>query len=530
MANTRKNKLPKRDQRGRIRVLKGKFEDGTNARFQIADIETSDAEADRRLTLISLLYEKQCRRNGIQFWNTWCFKTAQELGKGNKVTDAFLFGMLSRAATSSSIVLLREWGIPVHIANDASYREGLAINKDQIETMVADMVAQQMQELQLARGPVVKEVRLPDAISMTETTTLGDAINSYQKYMERTGERGENGGLKTKVYNNIREMERIKKSIPDHINLPLWKIDRNRFEEIIIIWRNRPLKEDGIRCKKGGAAQIIKKIFRFIKWLDTSEFQWKKPDGIGDIDRTPIDLPEDDNGEAFQTITKPTYTPSQLAIIMDYCNDHQRAMIATCVNCAFGQSEIGQWKNRRVRLFEEHPHQKEIDFLSSNDDSWIVGPRPKTKLYGEHLLWSEVATALQKVVPSGQECLWVTKTGKPIYKTYSNHPSSEIDNWWTKQVIKKVVKDHPDFPALPFGSLRDVLPNLLTRDYGQDVATLALQHKTFTEDDLLKCYANLPFKRLFNATKELRDHFSPMLAKLTESSPKPRNSREGEFL
>jgi len=81
-------------------------------------------------------------------------------------------------------------------------------------------------------------------------------------------------------------------------------------------------------------------------------------------------------------------------------------------------------------------------------------------------------------------------------------------------VPARSLHDAPD-QVPSFFSLRDVLPNILTRDYGQDIASLALQHKTFEEDELLKCYANLPFKKLFNATKELHSMFVPMLRMLS---------------
>lgn len=218
----------------------------------------------------------------------------------------------------------------------------------------------------------------------------------------------------------------------------------------------------------------------------------------------------------FQTITKATYTPQELALIMEDCSPFHKAIIATCVNCAFGQSEIGQWKTSRVVLNSKHPHAAKIDFESSDEDSWIVGPRPKTKLYGEHILWPEVAKAIRPYLKD-RSVLWITKTGKPIYKRYSKQPSSEIDNWWTGH-IKKVQQKHSDLASLPFGSLRDVLPNILTRDYGENVATLALQHKTFLEDKQLKCYANLPFKQLFIATRELHENFKPMLTATASST------------
>jgi hypothetical protein len=77
-----------------------------------------------------------------------------------------------------------------------------------------------------------------------------------------------------------------------------------------------------------------------------------------------------------------------------------------------------------------------------------------------------------------------------------------------------VDRDHADFPKLPFGSLRDLLPNILRREYSDEVASLALQHGKLGDDDLLKCYANLPYKKLFEATRQLRTMFEPFLAAL----------------
>ena len=511
----RRTELPKRDRRNRIRMTKGRLLNGKTARIQIGDRETSDSEARRRLDIIHTLYEKQCKRRQINHWNTWCYHVAVELGKGNKITDTFLSTFLTEPTVTSTIILLRDWGIPVHVDDQTNFNAGLEAHRDQIETLVSQLVQKQLQELKQFRGPVVDETKLPNALQMAESATLFDAIEAYISHLERTGERGENGELKTKVYNNIRELKRLKRSFEDYKNLPLWKLDLSRWEDLVRIWRNRPSKLNGERTTKGGAEGVLKRLFKFGKWLHTSpDYDWRKPDGFDDVDRRIIDLAKDDNGEAFQTITKPTFTPEQLALILDYCNDFQKAIIVTCVNCAFGQSEIGQWKTRRVQLFTKHPHEAEIDYKSTDSDSWIVGPRPKTKLYGEHLLWEEVANALKKHITDKNEYIWITRTGKPIYKHYSKQPASEINKWWDKTLMPKVQNDHPEFPKLPFGSLRDVLPNILTRDYGQDVASLALQHKTFKEDELLKCYANLPFKRLFSATTELREMFKPMLNKL----------------
>jgi hypothetical protein len=64
---------------------------------------------------------------------------------------------------------------------------------------------------------------------------------------------------------------------------------------------------------------------------------------------------------------------------------------------------------------------------------------------------------------------------------------------------------------LPFGSLRDLLPNVLRREFSDEVASICLQHGQIGEDELLKCYANVPFKKLFEATRQLEPRFRPFL-------------------
>ena len=68
---TNRHRLPNANGRGRIRPYVGKFPSGEKARFTVGDRDTAPSEAVRRLDLIRSLYEKQCVRSGIGFWNEW---------------------------------------------------------------------------------------------------------------------------------------------------------------------------------------------------------------------------------------------------------------------------------------------------------------------------------------------------------------------------------------------------------------------------------------------------------------------------
>jgi hypothetical protein len=57
---------------------------------------------------------------------------------------------------------------------------------------------------------------------------------------------------------------------------------------------------------------------------------------------------------------------------------------------------------------------------------------------------------------------------------------------------------------------------MLRGEYGDDVASIALQHGKNKYDNLLDCYANIPFRKLFKATKELEARFKPFLDRLVQ--------------
>jgi hypothetical protein len=240
------------------------------------------------------------------------------------------------------------------------------------------------------------------------------------------------------------------------------------------------------------------------------------PKGTEKISRSPNRYPEDDrnHNQAFRTVTKDTFSIEQLAIIADNVDAYGKAIIGVCVNCAFGASEIGQWPMNLYTFYTAHPHSKEVEFTSTNQDSWITGPRPKTGIYGEHLLWPQVAAAVEPF-RDGRPYLPMSRTNKPWFRANSGNPQTGFQNWW-KSVLDRITSqdEHRGFPRLPFGTLRDLLPNLLRPDYGDEVASMCLQHGENKYDDLLDCYANVPFRKLFQATKEIEERFKPFLDKL----------------
>jgi hypothetical protein len=363
------------------------------------------------------------------------------------------------------------------------------------------------------RGGVVEETEQQTALPADPKTapvgSLHGAIDHYRDYLQQTGTEDGQGNLSQQARKCREGLEMLREH---HADCQLWQIDLGAVERMVSYWRNRPMTKRGNRCSIDHAARMIKHLYQLLRWLDKqSKYRWMMPRGAEDLKRTPIQLPQDDgqHATAFRSTTKHTYTSEQLAIITLHADPLGRAIIAVAVNCAFGASEVGKWRMSDYQLHARHPHAQALGIASDDTDSWIVGRRPKTGVYGEHLLWDAVACSVQPFM-DGRNVLPITNKGQPWYRPHSTNPQSGFGNWWF-HLLDKVKEQHPDFPRLPFGSLRDLLPNILRREYSDEVASLALQHGKLSSDNLLDCYANLPFRKLFEATRELRTMFKPFL-------------------
>ena len=449
----------------------------------------------------------------------WTHRVAVKLSRGEPVLDSCVGDNPFHLA--SVVDQLRAWDIPVIVTDESAYAEGVEMHRTQIVSTVQRLVAEGLDEQAAFRGAVASQVTLPtDPLALSEGKTLHEAINAYRDHLTSTGKRDENNNLATRVR---KCRDRLRYLTQHHEDIPLWQLDKPKLEVMAAYWRNRPATKKSDRCSWDHANDMLKELWRFLRWLDTHPgYRWPMPRGAERINRSPEKWKADDSSDPFQTITKETYSPEQLALIANATDPFGRALIGICVNCGFGQSEIGQWPTSKFVLHTPHPHAEKFSFDSTAADSWVTGQRPKTFVYGEHLLWPGVAEAISPYL-DGRKVLPITGAGTPWYKTHTSNPQSKFTKWWS-DLIKRVQKGHPHFPSLPFGSLRDVLPDVLRSRYSDDVASLCLQHGKIGEDDLLKHYANNPYRRLVKATRELEDFFRPFLDSLVKRS-RPKSPR-----
>jgi len=449
---------------------------------------------------------------GRYYWRECFRQIAIRIGKGEEITEQSIPEFYEDIERAQLVESLKIWGIPVRVLEPEKHAEGLNLTNNQLLKIVSKSVKEQMEIAGRWYGPYLEtSPGLPeDPRAYADTSTFYESLEAYRAHLEANGDQDEQGNLTGYVRKCLDRLKYLKEAHTDMVlttGLTLPAI-----EAMASHWRNRPKTSKGTRCSKYHARDMLKELWRYLRWLDKQpQYRWTIPKGVDDINRSPVDLPQDNQAGVFQTTTKKSYTPEQLGLIIRNTDNLGKAIIAVSVNCAFGASEIGQWDIAKIVLNQKHPHSDKIGIDTTNDDSWIVGNRPKTGVYSEHLLWSKVAEAVKPFL-DGREVLPITKTGTRWYQTHRSNPQVKFNKWWG-DLIKRIQKKH-DIPYLPFGSLRDTFPDVLRQKYSDDVASLALHHGSLGEDKLLRCYANLPFGRLFQATRDLEEFFQPMLSEL----------------
>jgi hypothetical protein len=112
----------------------------------------------------------------------------------------------------------------------------------------------------------------------------------------------------------------------------------------------------------------------------------------------------------------------------------------------------------------------------------------------------------------GSDLLLVSERGMPWYREHATNAQYKFANTWTR-LLDRVRKSEPEFPILPFGTLRDTLPDLFRHKKTDELASICLAHgQPFHGDNLLECYGNRPFGRLHKAVRRLHAHFAPIFA------------------
>ncbi len=448
--------------------------------------------------------------NGEDQWSPRALGFARELASGKKVVEypppSDENGLEDPQLEYAQMMQVDQQHFPslqLVPSDHAKYAESVKLNERLMTSRLRELEAE-LREL----GALVGQSGVPDRLV---TGTLHEALDAYAESVRRDGAKLPSGELKPYQRLRIVKVERLKR---EHADVPLHSLGYDQCASMVHFWRNRPVTMRGTRSSRDNSRHHIGELFRFFRWLDaTSQFRWAMPRGITMVSRR---VEKFESEKKLSAVTKPTYTPEQLAVINRHANPFERLALYVGLNCAMGAAELGRLVVSDCLLHRAHPHAARLGFESTGDDSFLRYFRPKTEVFGEWLLWPEttemVRWGVERAGRMGVDLLFTWDTGEPIYDEALKNPQAGFANIWTR-LLERVRKSHPAFPELPFGTLRDTLPDLLRRDYSDDLASLCLAHGTPSKaDSLLECYSNKPFGRFHQALRQVREHFAPMFA------------------
>lgn len=387
-------------------------------------------------------------------------------------------------------------------ADQEQYEASRVLN----ERVVADEMKKLEAELR-EWGALPSKRSLPDKLI---AGTFHEALDTYADDILTTAKRPGTDVLTPYGRLRLAKVARLKRQHPD---VPLHSLAFDACQKMIAIWRNRPR---GVRTDRptsyDNARHHIGELMRFFRWLDaTDQYQWSMPRGL---ERASRKVPKTDAEKRLSAITVETYSIEELAVLNRHALPVERFLLSAGLNCAMGAAELGRLQADDVLRNHRHDFADRLHFDSTEADSFVRFLRPKTGVFGEWWLWGPTAQmfdwAIQRAGRIGSKVLCVTEEGQPWYNVGSTNSQSTFANVWAR-LLNRVRKSHLNFRRLPFGSLRDTLPDLMRHRFDDEWASLCLAHGSqFRHDSLLECYGNKPFGRLHKALREMEAVMAPM--------------------
>ena len=358
-----------------------------------------------------------------------------------------------------------------------------------------------------------KFYRLPPNDSLLVTTTqatVAQALDSFEKHIKSTMlvnpdlEEGLDGKrLSDTAIQYCKNLDRIRVQNASQLDWPLSRLTFQGCDAMLQVWRDRPLKEDGISqmavktCNEHG-----KRLMAFFRWLSKAdEFEWKKPT---DFDLLKLNIRRT-NAEKSASIRKmqmqvQPFTEDEVRILNEYALPFERFLLLCGLNLGFKRMECATLRVDEVRFREMHECAKYIDFEFSSGDSFVRRLRTKTGVFSEWILWPLTVQAMEwaishrkkqthilggdgrgRAIPCGPDALMLLNDkGHSFTKqTKNGNSNQQITNTWT-HLLDRVQVDHKDFPRLPHENLRDTSANWIRAEFGGEIADvfLAMDHRS----------------------------------------------------
>lgn len=508
----------KRDSDGTWYRWLGENAEGTKQKFRLGQ---EKSEAERRIKLILAIYSLQLETD-LSLEGSWVpeyLSVAKKIAKGKQA-------MLPRLA-----IPVNDSDVVQEFAE--TYAKKLAyLNMDgevfQAEKMEDLAQALKVLEVNQKRDRTLRSKLTGSSPDQNLTgQTIGLAVDAFLDHL-RTQNTLPDGSLTTWGKTQINQVKswrqymltakEVKNDVQTALKLlqtDLADLTVAKAQQLVDATGKRPLTFESKltrRMKVKSATSINKKIKHFFDWLDLSdEWQWREPPRFRKLTYKVSPLTDEELHE--QRLKKKDWRVSDAEIqtLYQYATPSERILILLGLNCAFGAGEIGNLRIPYVK-FET----QEID-----------GIRFKTGSDTRHHLWSETVEGLRWEFAKRERLSKTNKSkdifflsqqgGDPLWsRTKNGNYKNGISKRWN-DLIKRVRKDHPNFPLYSFGKLRKTAAIRVIELADAETASMILAHGIQSEDTLLSAYVNIPWEKLYAAQKEYGEKIRPLLK--TETPP-----------
>ncbi len=472
----------KRTKRGYVRNL-GRAPGGGQPKFYLGH---NREEAIRRLDVITAMWGRVEERTPpntklVPTWTDQEIEAAKQVARGESAT-----------LPPGSVYTFEDCVRYVHDVAEISQSTGVKFTPS-VPKLYEIGVEQINKKYEKALNDRTRAV--PETGTSLSGQTIHQALDAYRDYIDREY-RDADGTISDNGKTKITQIKAIKSYLLD-VDLAL--LDHQGTDELFGVFRRRPAsKRYGTPMAKKSCTNYIGELGRFFRWLHlTSQFNWRKPEDFDLIRRTPREFDDDTEKEAQDV---PVWTIEQLVVLNRYATPIERIFLLLGLNCAYGADQAG-----RLRIGHLHLDGK---------FAYIRRIRRKKKTRSIHRLWDQTEDGLRWALERrrGQkvegDILLLTEKGQPYWrKTKGGNRSNAIPRLWA-DLLKRVRVDHPNFPMLPFNSLRDTSANMVRQIAGEEIASLHLAHKHQSKDENLGRYTNPVRKKHFKALRRLERKLS----------------------
>lgn len=410
--------------------------------------------------------------------------------------------------------LQRHYPVVSLVAEDEeAYTSGAAANRSMVEGQIGELHEEiAFRETKHTQSGNISKLDLARHGGM-----LHEAMRAYIKWIEEDYYRPALGRVTNGGRTKVRQVETL---MTRHENRLVSTLDETVVEEMFRFWRQRPVKKGSTHpISRSSAENYISELKRFFRWLHKcKEFDWRKPENFDEI-KTKVDAAPGDQQRKLVQVD--TFSLDELRLLNEYATPLVRVFLLLGLNCGFGVAEIASLLVSEVVLFRGHDerHQEILGYQTTNADSFVKRIRRKNGVYGEHILFPQTVAAMQWALERRRKhpdfrpeaVLLLNDKGEAYDRpTKGNHRNQQMPNCFA-DLVRRIKRDHPDFPSLSFGKLRKTSGDLIRRFAGGEIHAVFMCHgQPVTTDNLTDVYSNRPLGKVFKAIRDVQEYLQPV--------------------